>query len=474
MTYREWLCSNTLSNMTMYNKISREFPPNVLFCSINNIHSFILMVVNVHRIIIIGDFMEVLFFHRHKNTTILLLCISLLLCLSACSGHIAGPVAGGSIQPMHTEQVPTPTATHRPSTGIIPNLPTPQPTVKPKRGATPVVATSTPKPSNPVSESGIGNGGSSSNGGSASSGGSGNGGSRPVLAFYYTWYTPTTWCSCHMSDLPTSLYNSSDDATIDRQVKEAAGAGITGFISSWWGPSDVTNTNFAKMLAHSATLESTTGTHFASTIYFESDAPALQGTTNMVNGLNYVIAHYSNNPNFLHWQGKPVLFFWDPLGNGRTLAQWAAIRSQVDPNNQMIWSAEGVDMSLLSVFDGIHLFSGGYWGIQHGDMPAVDQGFRNEINAYNTAHNTHKIWAAGVIPGYDDTRIPGRVGTYIVPRNNGATYQESWTSAIASQPDWITITSFNEWFEGAMIEPSVTYGNEYLTLTQEYAKQWHS
>jgi hypothetical protein len=30
-----------------------------------------------------------------------------------------------------------------------------------------------------------------------------------------------------------------------------------------------------------------------------------------------------------------------------TLSQWASIRSQIDPNNQMIWSAEGVDTSSL-------------------------------------------------------------------------------------------------------------------------------
>ena len=57
-------------------------------------------------------------------------------------------------------------------------------------------------------------------------------------------------------------------------------------------------------------------------------------------------------------------------------------------------------------------------------------------------------------------------------RNNGATYHESWAGAIASNPDWITITTFNEWFEGAMIEPSVTYGNLYLDLTQQLIKQW--
>jgi Glycosyl hydrolase family 99 len=296
---------------------------------------------------------------------------------------------------------------------------------------------------------------------------------RPVLAFYYTWYSPTTWCSCQMPDLPTILYNSNDASTIQRQVTWAASAGITGFISSWWGPGGQTDTNFAHMLAYSATLQASTGYHFDSSIYFESDSPGLNSTASMISALRYVTAHYVNNPNFFHWNGKPVLFFWDPLGGGRTLATWSYIRSQVDPNNQMIWSAEGVSMSLLSVFDGIHLFSAGYWGIQHGDMTAVDQGFRNEITAYNSANHTQKIWAAGVFPGFNDTKVPGRTGTFIVDRNNGQTYQQSWAAATASSPDWITITSFNEWFEGSMIEPSVTYGTLYLSLTQQYARGWH-
>ena len=296
---------------------------------------------------------------------------------------------------------------------------------------------------------------------------------KPVMAFYYMWYHHSDWCTCHMSDIPNPQYDSSDDATVDRQIKQAANAGITGFIGSWWGPNDNTDKNFVKVLAHSATLEQTTGFRFTSSLYIESDAPALNSQGKMINGLRYVVQHYSANAHFFHWHGKPVLYFWNPLGNGRTLGEWAYIRSQVDPNHTMIWSAEGIDMNLLNVFDGIHLFSGGYWGIQHGTMSQVDQGFRNQINAYNQTHRTQKIWAAGVLPGYDDTRVPGRSGTYIVPRNNGATYQTSWRAAMSSAPDWITITTFNEWFEGAMIEPSVHYGNQYLNLTQQFAKQWH-
>jgi hypothetical protein len=388
---------------------------------------------------------------NHWETTIALICVCFLLFISACGGN-AVPSTSSSTATPHTAGAASPTV--QPST----QAPTPTPASaqgaeSPASTATPIQGTSTPV-----------------SGGATALTINYN---HPVLAFYYTWYTPSTWSSSTMSDLPMVQYTSSDDATIDQQVREAVNAGITGFISSWWGSDDVTDTNFAKLLAHAAALESATGYRFTSTIYFESDAPALSGTTAIVNALRYVITHYGNNNNFFHWHGKPVIFFWDPLGNGRTLATWASIRSQVDPHNQTIWSAEGVDTSLLSVFDGIHLFSAAYWGILHEDIASVDQGFRAKIDAYNQANHTQKIWAAGVLPGYDDTRVPGRKGTYIVPRNNGATYRSSWSGALASNPDWITITSFNEWFEGSMIEPSVQYGNLYLNITHQFAKQWH-
>jgi len=377
---------------------------------------------------------------NYGRTGIIVCCICLLLCLSACGN------GGRADEPM--EQVPTPPPTPTPRTVLIQSQQeTPTPT------ATPIP---TPQPKNQPNTQ-------------PASAGSG----RPVLAFYYMWYNTSSWDPTKMWDVPTIKYDSADDATIDRQVNWAANAGITGFISSWWGPGDQTDKNFVKLLAHSASLDSKTHYHFASSIYFECDAGGLSGTDNIITGLHYLISNYSSSPYFFHWQGKPVFFFWDPLGNGRTLAQWASIRSQVDPNNQTIWSAEGVSTDLLSVFDGIHLFSAGYWGIQNNDMPAVDQGFRAKIDAYNGAHGTSKIWAAGVLPGYDDTRVPGRTGTYIVPRNNGATYTTSWNAAMASKPEWITITSFNEWFEGAMIEPGTTYDMQYLNLTQQFTRQWH-
>jgi hypothetical protein len=272
-----------------------------------------------------------------------------------------------------------------------------------------------------------------------------------------------------MSDLPTTRYDSGDAATIDRQLAWASGAGITGFISSWWGPHSQFDDRFALLLSRSSALQAKTGRRFASTIYLESDAPGLGTAQNIAAALRYVLARYGHDSHFFRWQGRPVIFIWDPLGGGRTLGMWEAIRAEVDPAHRGIWNTDGVDVSLLDVFDGLHLFSAGYWGIQDGNMAAVDQGFRAKIDAYNTAHGTHRIWAAGVQPGYDDRRVPGRLHPYVVPRRDGATYATSWTAALASNPDWITISTWNEWFEGSMIEPSVSYGTKYLDVTARFA-----
>src|ERR1700686_2696442 len=111
-----------------------------------------------------------------------------------------------------------------------------------------------------------------------------------------------------MSDLPTIKYNSNDDAPDGLQVTWAANAGITAFISSWWGAGGSPDKNFGKLLAHSATLQQATGQHFASAIYFEDDSNNMNSESKIVDGLRYIIATYGNNSNYSHWQGKPALF----------------------------------------------------------------------------------------------------------------------------------------------------------------------
>ncbi|MDO8672120.1 MAG: glycoside hydrolase family 99-like domain-containing protein, partial [Dehalococcoidia bacterium] len=66
----------------------------------------------------------------------------------------------------------------------------------------------------------------------------------------------------------------------------------------------------------------------------------------------------------------------------------------------------------------------------------------------------------------------GRSDAFIRSREDGGFYNATFTAAINSQPDWIVITSWNEWVEGTQIEPSVSYGDKYLTLTRQFSDRY--
>jgi hypothetical protein len=51
------------------------------------------------------------------------------------------------------------------------------------------------------------------------------------------------------------------------------------------------------------------------------------------------------------------------------------------------------------------------------------------------------------------------------------TYDWGWETALQYNPDYILITSWNEFFEGTAIEPSVEHGDEYIRKTAEWVEK---
>jgi uncharacterized protein YraI len=162
----------------------------------------------------------------------------------------------------------------------------------------------------------------------------------------------------------------------------------------------------------------------------------------------------------LRYQGKPVIFFWRQ--QRFSVDQWAAIRNQVDPNRDTFWIAEGTDLAHQAVFDGHHLYSDA-WAASPADEMAK---WANRVRAYESDNGVERLWIATAMPGYNDTRL-SRSNSFAVDRRGGDYYRESWRGAVASQPEMLIITSFNEWPEGTHIEPSASYGNLYLDLTRQ-------
>src|SRR5205085_12032177 len=162
---------------------------------------------------------------------------------------------------------------------------------------------------------------------------------------------------------------------IDRQVREAQGAGIDAFISSWIGAGTETDNNLPRLLAAAAAH------NFKVAIYFETNIVAQHG--DVVAQLKSVLNRYANHPAFLRWNGKPVVFFWSPQSLGGPAA-WNAVRQKVDPGHNQLWSVDTTNASYLDAFDSLHFFSGGKWDAST-DVSKVDAQWRNITNAYNAS-----------------------------------------------------------------------------------------
>ena len=282
-----------------------------------------------------------------------------------------------------------------------------------------------------------------------------------VFAFYYTWFDEQTWSYDQLSDLPSQPYVSRDRAAMGRHIDQAKAAGIDAFFVAWYGPDGEFNQTESNL---AALLDEAAARNFKIGILFESDSPFFAGVGSLTGALQHATYTHLQHPAYLGVDGRPVVFFWRPTIYG--VESWHSIRQQVDPGYGSIWISEGVDTSYLSVFDGHHLYSN-TWN-PPADLTYINQKFANGVAQYGAA----KFWVATVMPGYNDTRI--RADGFARDRQGGAYYEQSWQAAIASQPNWIVITSFNEWPEGTYVEPSAAYGDHYLDLTTRWSQQFKS
>ena len=75
-----------------------------------------------------------------------------------------------------------------------------------------------------------------------------------------------------------------------------------------------------------------------------------------------------------------------------------------------------------------------------------------------------------VWPGFDDRRVHGwGQGPRFTPHEDGKTYELTWNYALASEMPVIQVATWNDWFEGTIIEPSVENGTRYLNMTRHFA-----
>ena len=205
--------------------------------------------------------------------------------------------------------------------------------------------------------------------------------------------------------------------------------------------------------------------------------------------LRSVVTALGHSGASLRWLdgSRRVVVFVDPALAARftTKQDWRSIRSRVD--------RAGVPYVLLSgpgAFTQVFT-SGGFEGL-YNDLEVFETfepllrlpayALRDERRlTYRAARAWARRLGMGlvlpVVPGWE--HVLGGPGDSEIPRDYGGRpgeyYRVRWEDALEQDPDWIVITSWNEWAEGTEVEPSDAYPPsryDFLSATRHYADCW--
>jgi len=308
---------------------------------------------------------------------------------------------------------------------------------------------------------------------------------KTVVAFYYDWYgnpeisgSWAHWNECHYTtrdpsnvdergyaDLgathnPTlGAYDSLDSKVVESHIELAEDIGLDAFAVTWWGQNDQ---RFEKILnrADSSTVKIA--------LYWETLTQPEGGIDAAIDDLMWVVDNYTNKPGYWKIDGRPVIYVYR-----RTLKQipywsdWQQVLNHARNKFDVFFIADISAIESMQIFDGYHITTSVLQVLIDDDVKTFHQAMQNTCAAFG------KLYAAPVIPGFDNSRVHEK-GRLVADRKNGKLYNEQWQAAISCQPAQIMINSFNEWHEGSEIEPSLELGDEYLKVTKNWIEKYKS
>jgi hypothetical protein len=252
---------------------------------------------------------------------------------------------------------------------------------------------------------------------------------------------------------------------LEQHCRWAKEAQIDGFIVSWWRPNDYNDKTLSML------LEVAEDFNLQVTAYFET-VPDNKRETALKDVL-YLLERYGKHKAWLKVNGKPVLFVYGRAVGQIGVAGWLWVINEVNRQYEggAVFIGDQISKPAARVFDGIHTYNP--TGQTAGkSVDEIRLWARETFQRWVEIAGGDRIACVTIIPGYDDSKLDRPKPRPITERHNGMTYRVMWEEAIRANPDWVIITSWNEWFEGSEIEPSVENGERELKTTAEYAPKF--
>jgi hypothetical protein len=264
----------------------------------------------------------------------------------------------------------------------------------------------------------------------------------------------------HLLDVPARLYGQDDPGVIERDIRSAKGAGLSGFWLNWKGDGTPTQTltsnTYTPRLVEAFSASSRVG-GFLNWVSYESFS--MPSADAIINDLNFLYAQFGSNPAWEKIDGQPVVTF---TGSRRyTTADVTKISSAVRDKFYFVGdeSRSSITDARLALFDGLTY----YWSSQ--DPYGNPASFSQIKELGDKVHTAGKRWFAPFAPGFDSILLTG--GSTCVPRRNGDTMRALWKGNSASNPDGWGLISWNEIGENSHVQPLQKWGNTYLNVLSE-------
>lgn len=300
---------------------------------------------------------------------------------------------------------------------------------------------------------------------------------KKLFAFYYPWYGhpegPTgqwrAWDTRPPPNTPVlGLYDSKNEEIFRQHIGYARQAGIDGFLVSWWGFGDFTDQVLQEIILPVAAEEG-----FPIAIYYE---PA-ESRVLVRQDFERILTTFGRHPAYMRVDDSPVIYIYGRLTRRFDAEDWEYIFQGLEEEGlDCFCQAEGLAAAfhlgdvqydfLFDLFDGVHMYF----------QAQIPLDLLENLNRANALKATvmGTTYAATINPGFDNTPWFEEEGfdRLVIERHGGDFYRGTWSAALASDPDWILLTSFNEWHEGTEVEPSEEYGEVYLDLTKKWVEGW--
>ena len=267
------------------------------------------------------------------------------------------------------------------------------------------------------------------------------------------------------------LYDSADPAIAEWHVLLAKAAGIDAFLVDWWDTHQDLDRNVDRGIVAAA---GKLGFKFA---LLDERAQFHQNLAEYQAMLARGLKRYKDHPSYLRIDGKPVVYLYQVAAEpGLTADEFPPLKKHVETSTGPVyWIVDKIAHDAGAgdparekciptgwlAMPGVDSFAF-YSTFSHfrgHDYQALAGKYRHLTKL---AHDAGKKMLLPVHPGHDNSRFSG--DPYVMPRRDGGTLRDFLRAATDAGADYLMVTSWNEWPESTVVEPSSSWPDPYLYL----------